>query len=379
MLFRSAPAEARLLHWICNRILPRFRRCLRPRRNPEPGCQSFASYWRSWPLTDGLAEAPPFGYKAKTPEDPMALQDDAGTLDTNLRTLARWRSTARVLVEALPNILKYDGKTIVVKYGGHAMEGGVSEHFAQDIVLMKQTGIDPIVVHGGGPQIGSMLKRLSIPSNFIDGLRITDDAAIEVVEMVLTGSINKQIVSGINAAGGRAVGISGKDGNLLIARKLERMKLDPQTLQSKLVDLGFVGEPEAVNAEVLRTIIDSALIPVIAPIGVGRQGETYNINADTVAGAVASAMTATRLMLLTDVQGVLDTEGKRIRRLTAVEARALVDNGTISGGMIPKIETAIEAVEGGVKAAVILDGRIPHVLLLELFTEHGAGTMITAE
>src|ERR1043165_5969479 len=238
----------------------------------------------------------------------MALQDDAGTQDRNLRTRARWRSTARVLVEALPNILKYDGKTIVVKYGGHAMEGGVSEHFAQDIVLMKQTGIDPIVVHGGGPQIGSMLKRLSIPSNFVDGLRVTDDAAIEVVEMVLTGSINKQIVSGINAAGGRAVGISGKDGNLLIARKLERMKLDPQTLQSKLVDLGFVGEPEAVNAEVLRTIIDSALIPVIAPIGVGRQGETYNINADTVAGAVASAMAATRLMLLTDVQGVLDSE-----------------------------------------------------------------------
>ncbi|MBV9913969.1 MAG: acetylglutamate kinase, partial [Sinobacteraceae bacterium] len=302
----------------------------------------------------------------------MALQDDAGTLDTSLRTLARWRSTARVLVEALPNILKYDGKTIVVKYGGHAMEGGVSEHFAQDIVLMKQTGIDPIVVHGGGPQIGSMLKRLSIPSNFVDGLRVTDGAAIEVVEMVLTGSINKQIVSGINAAGGRAVGISGKDGNLLIARKLERAKLDPHTLQSKQVDLGFVGEPEAVNAEVLRTIIDSALIPVVAPIGVGRQGETYNINADTVAGAVSSAMTATRLMLLTDVQGVLDPDGKRIRRLTAAEAQTLIDNGTISGGMIPKIETAIEAVRGGVKAAVILDGRIPHVLLLELFTEHGA-------
>jgi acetylglutamate kinase len=309
----------------------------------------------------------------------MALQDDAGTLDTNLRTLARWRSTARVLVEALPNILKYDGKTIVVKYGGNAMKGGVPEHFAQDVVLMKQTGIDPVVVHGGGPQIGSMLKRLAIPSNFIDGLRVTDDAAIEVVEMVLTGSINKQIVTGINAAGGRAVGISGKDGNLVIARKLERTKLDPHTLQSKIVDLGFVGEPEAVNAEVLRTIIDSALIPVVAPIGVGRKGETYNINADTVAGAVASAMAATRLMLLTDVEGVLDSDGKRIRKLSVADARALIANGTISGGMIPKIETAIEAVEGGVKAAVILDGRIPHVLLLELFTEHGAGTMITVE
>src|SRR5436190_3240256 len=319
------------------------------------------------------------GYKPEILEDIMAVQDDAGTRDRNLRTLARWRSSARVLVEALPYILKYDGQTVVVKYGGHAMEGGVSQHFAQDIVLMKQTGIDHIVVHGGGPQIGTLLQKLAIPSNFVDGLRVTDEAAIEIVEMVLTGSINKQIVSGINAAGGRAVGISGKDGNLVIARKLERTKLDPQTLQSKPVDLGFVGVPDAVNAEVLRTIIDSALIPVVAPIGVGRKGETYNINADTVAGAVASAMSATRLIMLTDVEGVLDAEGRRIRRLPVADARALIANGTISGGMIPKIETAIEAVEGGVDAAVILDGRIPHVILLELFTEHGAGTMITAE
>ena len=309
----------------------------------------------------------------------MALQDDAGTPDRNLRTLARWRSTARVLVEALPYILRYDGQTIVVKYGGHAMEGGVARHFAQDIVLMKQTGIDPVVVHGGGPQIGSLLNKLSIPSQFVDGLRVTDDATIEVVEMVLAGSINKQIVSGINAAGGRAIGISGKDGNLVVARKLERMKLDPKTLQSRLVDLGFVGEPETVNTEVLRTIINSDLIPVVAPIGVGRAGETYNINADTVSGAVASAMSAARLLLLTDVEGVLDRDGKLIPRLSVAEARALIANGTISGGMIPKLETAIEAVEGGVAAAVILDGRIPHVLLLELFTEHGAGTMITAE
>jgi len=309
----------------------------------------------------------------------MAVQDDAGTRDRNLRTLARWRSSARVLVEALPYILKYDGQTVVVKYGGHAMEGGVSQHFAQDIVLMKQTGIDPIVVHGGGPQIGTLLQKLAIPTNFVDGLRVTDEAAIEVVEMVLTGSINKQIVSGINAAGGRAVGISGKDGNLVVARKLERMKLDPGTLQLKPVDLGFVGEPEMVNPEVLRTIINSALIPVIAPIGVGRNGETYNINADTVAGAISSAMSAMRLLLLTDVEGVLDRERKLIPKLTVAEARELIVNGTISGGMLPKMETAIEAVEGGVNAAVILDGRIPHVLLLELFTEHGAGTMITAE
>jgi len=307
----------------------------------------------------------------------MALQDDTSQ-DRNLRVMARWRSTARVLVEALPFILRYDGQTIVVKYGGHAMEGGVSENFAQDIVLMKQTGIDPVVVHGGGPQIASMLKKLAIKSEFVDGLRVTDAAAIEVVEMVLTGSINKQIVSGINAAGGRAVGVSGKDGNLVVARKLERSKLDPKSGKQETVDLGFVGEPETVNPEVLKTIMRSDLIPVVAPIGVGRKGETYNINADTVAGAVAGAMSAARLVLLTDVEGVLDREGKLISRLTATEARALIADGTISGGMIPKIHTAIEAVESGVHAAVILDGRIPHVLLLELFTEHGAGTMITA-
>jgi acetylglutamate kinase len=308
----------------------------------------------------------------------MALTDDISQ-DRNMRVMARWRSTARVLVEALPYILQYDSKTIVVKYGGNAMVEGVTEDFAQDIVLMKQTGIEPVVVHGGGPQIGDMLKRLSIPSTFIDGLRVTDAAAIDIVEMVLTGSINKHIVSGINAAGGRAVGISGKDGNLILARKLERTKIDPASLEVKPVDLGFVGEPEAINPEVLRRIMHSDLIPVIAPIGIGRQGETYNINADTVSGAVASAMQAERLILLTDVEGVLDQDRKLIPKLTVAEAHKLIKNGTIRGGMIPKIETAIEAVEAGVKAAVILDGRIPHVLLLELFTEHGAGTLITAE
>jgi acetylglutamate kinase len=250
---------------------------------------------------------------------------------------------------------------------------------ASPSISRKQTGVDPVVVHGGGPQIGSMLTKLSIPSSFVDGLRVTDAAAIEVVEMVLTGAINKQIVSGINAAGGRAVGISGKDGNLIVARKLERYKLDPMTLERKLIDLGFVGEPDTVNPDVLRTIMNSDLVPVIAPIGVGRKGETFNINADTVAGAVSGAMKAARLLLLTDVEGVLDRDGKLIPRLTVGEARALIADGTISGGMIPKIETAIDAVDAGVRAAVILDGRIPHVLLLELFTEHGAGTMITAE
>ena len=308
----------------------------------------------------------------------MALQDDISQ-DRNLRIMARWRSTARVLVEALPYILKYDRKTVVVKYGGNAMVDGVTEDFAQDIVLMKQTGIEPVVVHGGGPQIGEMLKRLSIPSSFVDGLRVTDAAAIDIVEMVLTGSINKHIVSGINAAGGRAVGISGKDGNLILARKLERMKIDPATLENKLVDLGFVGEPDKVNPEVLRQIMESDLIPVIAPIGIGPKGETFNINADTVSGAIAGAMQAERLILLTDVEGVLDQDRKLIPKLSVAEARGLIQDGTIRGGMIPKIETAIEAVVAGVKAAVILDGRIPHVVLLELFTEHGAGTLITAE
>ncbi len=300
------------------------------------------------------------------------------TEERNLRTLARWRQTGRVLVEALPYILKYDQKTIVVKYGGNAMTGTGTDDFAQDIVLMKQTGIDPVVVHGGGPQIGAMLKKLNINSSFVDGLRVTDQDAVEVVEMVLTGSINKQLVTSINAAGGRAVGISGKDGNLVVARKLALTKKDPVTGKETVHDLGFVGEPEKVNPEVVHTIMKSELIPVIAPIGVGPRGETYNINADTVAGAVAGAVKAERLVLLTDVEGVLDQDKKLISRLTVSQARALIADGTISGGMIPKIRTAIDAVEAGVHAAVILDGRIPHVLLLELFTEHGAGTLITA-
>ena len=308
----------------------------------------------------------------------MAFNDDIGQ-DKNLRSMARWRSTARVLVEALPFILQYDGKVVVVKFGGNAMSEESASDFSQDIVLIKQTGMEPIVVHGGGPQIGAMLKKLAIPSQFIDGLRVTDKAAMEVVEMVLTGSINKQIVTGINAAGGHAIGLSGTDANLVVARKLERMKIDPDTHESKPIDLGYVGEPETINPEVLRTFIKSNLIPVIAPVGVGRHGESFNINADTVDGAVAGTMQAERLILLTDVEGVLDQEGKLIPKLTLGEARTLIADGTIKGGMIPKIETAIEAVESGVSAAVILDGRIPHVLLLELFTQHGAGTLITAE
>ncbi len=292
------------------------------------------------------------------------------------RQLANWRRTARTLVEALPYILRYDGKTIVVKYGGNAMgEEGVSEHFAQSVVLMKQTGIDPVIVHGGGPQIGAMLERLHVKSEFIDGLRVTDRNAIDVVEMVLSGSINKQLVSAINSAGGRAVGLSGKDGNLIVAKKLQRTKRDSSGNVERIVDLGFVGEPDEINPEVLETIMNSDLIPVVAPIGVGKGGETYNINADTVAGAIAGALNADRLLFLTDVPGVMDKDGVIIPSLTISQAQALIRDGTISGGMIPKVQTCIDALKSGVEAVVILDGRIPHVLLVELFTEHGAGTL----
>lgn len=310
-----------------------------------------------------------------SPEDPTFQGKDERV--QNLRQLAKWRATARVLTEALPHILKYDQKTVLVKYGGNAMgEEGVAKHFAQDIVLMRQTGIDPVVVHGGGPQIGAMLKKLEIKSHFIDGLRVTDQAAIDVVEMVLTGTVNKQIVSAINIAGGKAVGISGKDGQLIVAKKLLRTKKNPATGKDEVIDLGFVGEPDEINIEVVRTIVRADMVAVIAPVGVGRDGETYNINADTVAGAVAGALAADRMLLLTDVPGVMDRNGNLIEQLTTTEARALIKDGTISGGMIPKVETCIDAVERGVHAAVILDGRVQHVLLIELFTEHGAGTMI---
>jgi acetylglutamate kinase len=312
---------------------------------------------------------------SSSPDDPTFQGKDERV--QNLRQLAKWRATARVLTEALPYILRYDQKTVLVKYGGNAMgEEGVADHFAQDIVLMRQTGIDPVVVHGGGPQISAMLKRLEIKSNFIDGLRVTDQAAIDVVEMVLTGTVNKQIVSAINNAGGKAVGVSGKDGQMIVAKKLLYTKRNPATGSEEKIDLGFVGEPEEINTEVLQTIVRSDMVAVIAPIGVGRDGATYNINADTVAGAVAGALKADRMLLLTDVPGVMDRNGNLIERLTTTEARALIKDGTISGGMIPKVETCIDAVERGVRAAVILDGRVQHVLLIELFTEHGAGTMI---
>ena len=286
---------------------------------------------------------------------------------------------AQILSEALPFMQRYDRRTVVVKYGGHAMgDEKLGAEFARDIVLLKQAGVNPIVVHGGGPQIGKMLDRLNIKSEFSGGLRITDKATVEIVEMVLAGSINKQIVAQLNQAGGRAVGLCGKDGSLIQARKVEHKIHDPESNIEKILDLGFVGEPESVNPEILEVIQKSDIIPVIAPIGVSREGETYNINADTAAGAIAAAMNATRLLLLTDVRGVLDGEGNLVETLTVDDARRMMKDGTISGGMIPKVETCIESVEGGVEAVVILDGRVRHAVLLELLTEHGVGTLIEA-
>jgi acetylglutamate kinase len=296
---------------------------------------------------------------------------------TNFGETKQWLRTARTLTEALPYMRRYAGKTFVIKYGGHAMgDAELAEIFARDIVLLKQVGIHPVVVHGGGPQIGRMLERLKIKSEFIDGLRVTDAETVEIVEMVLSGTINKEIVAAISTAGGTAVGLSGKDGHLIQARKLARSRRDPDSNIERVLDLGYVGEPTEVNASMLTRLEQGGMIPVIAPIGAGPNGETFNINADTVAGAVAAATKATRLFLLTDVIGVLDGERKLIEELTVARARALMADGTISGGMIPKIETCIEAIQGGLEAAVILDGRVPHALLLEIFTTHGVGTLI---
>lgn len=280
------------------------------------------------------------------------------------------------LVEALPYLQKYAGSTFVVKYGGHAMgDPALQQDFAQDIVLLKAVGINPIVVHGGGPQIGSMLKRLNIQSSFVDGLRVTDAATAEVAEMVL-GAINKEIAAWINRAGGTAVGISGKDAHLVTAKKVTRTTRDPGSAIEQEIDLGFVGEPDTVDRRILDVMTAQNVIPVIAPIGAGADGHTYNINADTMAGAVAAAVGASRLFLLTDVAGVLDKGGNLLTDLNPADIDALTKDGTISGGMIPKLETCVTAVTGGVDAAVILDGRVPHALLLEIFTRRGAGTLV---
>ncbi|MPZ59057.1 MAG: acetylglutamate kinase [Rhizobiales bacterium] len=284
---------------------------------------------------------------------------------------------ARILSEALPHMQRYDEETVVVKYGGHAMgDEQTARNFARDIVLLEQTAINPVVVHGGGPQIGEMLKRLGIKSEFAAGLRITDAATIEIVEMVLAGLINKQIVGFVNEAGGKAVGLCGKDGNMVTARKASRTIVDPGSRIEQVVDLGFVGEPERVDTTVLDQLLGRELIPVLAPVCAGTSGGTYNVNADTFAGAVAGALKAKRLLLLTDVPGVLDKSKSLISQMTVQDARRLIADGTISGGMIPKVETCIYALEQGVEGVVILDGQVPHAVLLELLTDHGAGTLI---
>ncbi|GGD48691.1 acetylglutamate kinase [Croceicoccus pelagius] len=284
---------------------------------------------------------------------------------------------AEILVEALPYIKRYAGRTFVIKYGGHAMGNPeAAQDFAEDVVLLGAVGINVVVVHGGGPQIGAMLKKLGVESSFVDGLRVTDKQTAEIAEMVLSGRINKELVSWIANAGGRAIGISGKDGGLVKATKVHRTRKDPDSLIEQVVDLGFVGEPQHVDTRIIDTAVSSGLIPVIAPIGVGDDGHTYNINADTMAGAIAAAVGAARLFLLTDVPGVLDKQGGLLTDLTPSAIANLKEDGTISGGMIPKLETCVQAVEAGCDAAVVLDGRVPHAMLLEIFTERGAGTLI---
>lgn len=282
-----------------------------------------------------------------------------------------------VLIEALPNMRLHNGHTIVVKYGGNAMgQADATAAFAQDVVLLKQVGINPVVVHGGGPQIAAMLERLKIPTKFIDGLRVTDDATMDVVEMVLAGSINKGLVEAIHSAGGRAAGVSGMDGRLIHARKAEKTRKNAATGQMETIDLGLVGEPEKIDPAILHVLLKSDIIPVVAPIGSDETGRTLNINADTSAGAIAGALKAQRFLLLTDVPGVLDKNKQLIGQLSAADVQRLIADGTISGGMIPKVETCLHALRGGAERAVILDGRVAHAILLELFTDHGRGTMI---
>ena len=284
---------------------------------------------------------------------------------------------AQIVARVLPYMRRYAGATVVVKYGGHAMgEAGTAHDFGHDIALLKQVGINPVIVHGGGPQINAMLERLEIKSTFIDGLRVTDAAMVDVVEMVLSGTVNKQVAALISQAGALAVGISGKDGGLIRARKLSRSRKDPDSSIESALDLGFVGEPAHIDTRVIHALTGSGLVPVIAPVGAGADGQTYNINADTAAGAIAGALNANRLLLLTDVAGVLDKSGALIADLALADIPKLIADGTISGGMIPKVETCIEAIRQGVKGATILNGRVPHALLLELFTEGGIGTLI---
>ncbi|MDJ0641599.1 MAG: acetylglutamate kinase [Erythrobacter sp.] len=293
--------------------------------------------------------------------------------DGDQTTLAK----AEVLIEALPYFQRYAGRTFVVKYGGHAMGNPqAARDFAEDIVLLKAVGINPVVVHGGGPQIGEMLAKLGVETTFVDGLRVTDEATAKVAEMVLSGAINKEIVGWLGKAGGKALGLSGKDGGLVTARKVERTTRDPESNIERLVDLGFVGEPAEVDTGVIDTAVAAGMIPVIAPIAGGEDGATYNINADTMAGAIAAALGAARLFLLTDVAGVLNANGELLSDLTPSDIDQLRKDGVISGGMVPKLETCVRAVESGCEAAVVLDGRVAHAMLLEFFTARGAGTLV---
>jgi acetylglutamate kinase len=302
---------------------------------------------------------------------------------TDVAEEAGW-ATAKTLAEALPYIQIYDRETVVIKYGGHAMgQEQVAKLFAADAVLLKLLGVHPVVVHGGGPQISRMLDKAGVKSTFVDGLRVTDEATMEVAEMVLSGAINKEIANWITLAGAeadvRGVGLSGKDARMITAEKVTRTRKDPGSNIEQAVDLGFVGEPTKIDPHIIQALLTSETdyIPVIAPIGVSEQGQTFNINADTVAGALAGALKAKRMLMLTDIAGVLDGEGQLIRQMTIAEARGLIESGVASGGMIPKLENAIHAVESGVEAVVILDGRRPHAMLVELFSEHGAGTLIS--
>jgi len=314
---------------------------------------------------------------AKTKTSPKKSKEPAGPAPALADVLASVHAKAKTLSEALPYMQRYDRKTVVVKYGGHAMgDPELARDFARDIVLLKQAGVNPVVVHGGGPQIGKLLERLNIRSEFKEGFRVTDRETVDVVEMVLAGSVNKEIVSAINDQGGKAVGICGKDANLMRAKRMERRVRDPDSKIEEILDLGFVGEPGLVEPHIIDVIIHSDLIPVVAPIGVGPDGETLNINADTFAAAVAVALKAKRLLLLTDVDGVLDKEGRLVRSMTTTEAQGLIEDGTITGGMIPKIESCVDVIADGVEAVVIINGKVPHAVLLELFTEHGAGTLI---
>lgn len=301
-------------------------------------------------------------------------KSDKNKLPTDISELLE---KSRVLSEALPYMKKFNGETFVIKFGGSAMgDPELAKGFARDVVLLKQVGINPIVVHGGGPQIGSMLERLKIKSEFVDGLRVTDKETVDIVEMVLSGKINKWIVQNIIDAGGMAIGLSGKDAGLIKAKKIRKTKKDTDSNIEKILDLGFVGEPTYINPDIFVSLEDTDIIPVIAPIGVDDKGETYNINADTAAGAIASALVAQKLVMLTDVEGVLDGEKNLISQITQHRVKKLIKDGTISGGMIPKVETCMDALNGNVEASHILNGKIPHVLLLEIFTEHGSGTMI---